>query len=535
MPDIVKIRSLPSASDLSDGDYAAIDNSTDGLRKVALGGIISDLKSALDTTDNTIVNIINDTSAIVQLSALPVYADGKYMNVDGTLTNASAHRVVTIDIRIIKKISITLNTSTSSIAFAILKNQSNVVVKAWGPSQVVNSVCEIDLSDYMGLGYTLYINWLTANTTPTTYYNSLNAYYVSVEDIANEVVKEVGADELYYQINNLPIKINTNDLTQVSTGYMKADGTIGSGTMHRYLSMDAKGLSYIKYDVLTSVNLPFIVIKDANNNVIFTQSISGTGVHEYYFDACGEGCTAYINQYSFGTVPNEYVKEDFYIVNYISIPTSNRDEIMDLFSITRTNRPYSFSGKSATFCGDSITRGYTSGTTTTENGFPKLFSDAVGMTFTNSAVGGVTLSVGIKAQVEAMDTSKDFLFIAGGINDWQTGVALDTFESAVEDICDWLNSNYTGEVIWITPINQGGYETTHSINPIADIQDYRDIITKVVTIKNNGNMAILQGNLFGFPSVRGNSELKTSLFGDLLHPTEHGYVIYAQALRTFLC
>ena len=46
MPDIVKIRSLPSASDLSDGDYAAIDNSTDGLRKVALGGIISDLKSA---------------------------------------------------------------------------------------------------------------------------------------------------------------------------------------------------------------------------------------------------------------------------------------------------------------------------------------------------------------------------------------------------------------------------------------------------------------------------------------------------------
>ena len=45
MPDIVKIRSLPSASDLSDGDYAAVDNSTDGLRKVALGGIISDLKS----------------------------------------------------------------------------------------------------------------------------------------------------------------------------------------------------------------------------------------------------------------------------------------------------------------------------------------------------------------------------------------------------------------------------------------------------------------------------------------------------------
>lgn len=54
MPDIVKIRSLPSASDLSDGDYAAIDNSTDGLRKVALGGIISDLKSDLRQLGNTV-------------------------------------------------------------------------------------------------------------------------------------------------------------------------------------------------------------------------------------------------------------------------------------------------------------------------------------------------------------------------------------------------------------------------------------------------------------------------------------------------
>lgn len=54
MPDIVKIRSLPSASDLSDGDYAAIDSSTGGLRKVALGGIISDLKSDLRQTSEAV-------------------------------------------------------------------------------------------------------------------------------------------------------------------------------------------------------------------------------------------------------------------------------------------------------------------------------------------------------------------------------------------------------------------------------------------------------------------------------------------------
>ena len=56
MPDIVNIRNLPSASDLSDGDYAAIDNSTDGLRKVALGGIISDLKSDLSDLGLSVVD-----------------------------------------------------------------------------------------------------------------------------------------------------------------------------------------------------------------------------------------------------------------------------------------------------------------------------------------------------------------------------------------------------------------------------------------------------------------------------------------------
>lgn len=50
MPDIVKIRSLPSASDLTDDDFVPIDNARNGLRKIQLGGIISDLKSDLSQT-----------------------------------------------------------------------------------------------------------------------------------------------------------------------------------------------------------------------------------------------------------------------------------------------------------------------------------------------------------------------------------------------------------------------------------------------------------------------------------------------------
>ena len=103
MPDIVKIRSLPSASDLSDGDYAAIDNSTDGLRKVALGGIISDLKSDLSETNEHLgdirtpsnINLFNPDALIANTflnaetgaaEVNPSYAATDYIPVDGTYT-----------------------------------------------------------------------------------------------------------------------------------------------------------------------------------------------------------------------------------------------------------------------------------------------------------------------------------------------------------------------------------------------------------------------------------------------------------------
>lgn len=502
---------------------------------------VTDLKSAINENKNALVGVVSDTGATIPLSNLTVYADKKYMNGNGTMVNANSHRVLTADIRIVKKIVITLNASTSSTAFAVLKNQSDEVVQEWDSSQVVNSVCEIDISDYIGLGYTLYINWLNANTSPTTYYDSLSVNYISAKDIVENNPNVVTGAEAYRQINGSTETVNINNLTYVANGYIKSDGTIGSGNTHRYLSMDASGLRYIKYTSLQQNSLMFVVIKNASNNVIFTAPIGTVGTHEYYFDTCEAGSTAYFNQFSYATVPNEYVKEDFYIINYPSPFEENKEAIIDLLHMHRVNKPFAFSGKSATFCGDSITRGYTSGSTVTENGFPKLFSNAVGLSFTNEGVGGATLSVvegysSIQTQVQSIDTTSDFLFIAGGVNDWQLGVSLATFKSAVEAICTWLNSNFSGQVIWITPINQAGWETTHSLSTVANMQDYRDIITDVVTINNtNGNMSILQGNLFGFPTINGSAELKASLFGDLLHPTEHGYVIYSQALRNALC
>ena len=54
MPDIVKIRNLPSASDLTEDDFVPIDNASNGLRKIQLGGVINDLKETLSQLGSAI-------------------------------------------------------------------------------------------------------------------------------------------------------------------------------------------------------------------------------------------------------------------------------------------------------------------------------------------------------------------------------------------------------------------------------------------------------------------------------------------------
>lgn len=206
-------------------------------------------------------------------------------------------------------------------------------------------------------------------------------------------------------------------------------------------------------------------------------------------------------------------------------------------------KPFAFSGKTAVFTGDSITRGFTSGSTITENGYPKLFSEAVGMTFTNAGVGGATLSrvsgySCIQDQITNASKNIDYLFVAGGVNDWQLGVSLSDFTDAVETICSYINSNFSAgvQVIWITPINHGGWDVRMNVNAVAPLQDYRNIITRIVT--ENDTMArfsIVQGDQFNFPTADDDAGYIAAAYGDQLHPTENGYKnIYVPGLMTAL-
>ena len=199
------------------------------------------------------------------------------------------------------------------------------------------------------------------------------------------------------------------------------------------------------------------------------------------------------------------------------------------------NSPYDFSGKKAFFFGDSITYGYIknadgSAARATKGGYPGFFSEAVGLTHTNCGVSGSLFGtynnlgrIGDKIKNRSLDC--DFLFVAGGINDWQCGVSLSDFRQAVEEVCSYIDANFDGEVIFITPINHSG--RVPIVEPVAEVQDYREIITEIAL---SHNFSVVQGGLFGFPTTDSPEAEKTLMFCDNLHPTEYGYEFYANCL-----
>lgn len=189
--------------------------------------------------------------------------------------------------------------------------------------------------------------------------------------------------------------------------------------------------------------------------------------------------------------------------------------------------------KSALFVGDSITAGFTSGSTQTSNTYPKLFSEHYGMTYWNEAVGGAeycndgTYNENIIPKMLTQITNSthknvDYLFIAGGVNDWQSQNSLSTFRTAVSNTIDYAIANYpNAQIILITPINACySYNSGEKVN---SLQIYRNIITEVAISKGSNRVSVIQGNLFDFPNKTNSSIFINSMFGDGLHPSELGY------------
>jgi lysophospholipase L1-like esterase len=200
------------------------------------------------------------------------------------------------------------------------------------------------------------------------------------------------------------------------------------------------------------------------------------------------------------------------------------------------NKPFNFNGKTVTFFGDSITAGTTSPNLgSTNNPYGKVFADKFSMNYASQAVGGSYICDTVNAtsilnKVINYTDIRDFIFIAGGTNDWTNGKPLgvlgdttgDTFYGALHVMCESLKTNHpTSTIIFITPINQN----VSRPNSITTMDAYRNAIFEVAT---SYGFNIVDGSKIGFPTEQG--VFANTMCQDGVHPTELGHSFYGKSL-----
>ena len=375
--------------------------------------------------------------------------------------------------------------------------------------------------------------------------------FVPLKDELDEIEASITTDKavLYNGVEEL----NLDTFTFESKGYITSYGEFVAPTSnsHKIVKADASHLRQIKFKTATAFIglMAFGVLKDSNGNTLEIFNTDGTTGWQTWDITPKDGNVIYIAYYDFATVPNPYystIKAKL----YNDIVSSYKDEILGLSLtpdpghvkyMTCVKKPFDFNGKTIYFFGDSITYGYiaASGGTPAHQAtdpFPKLFANAVGATHTNYGESGSTLSdvtgyASICTKIQDTTLSgADFVVIAGGINDWQLGVDEATLEDAVDDICSYLTANYSGEVIFITPINEAGRTPVNA--PAQTVQNIRNVITRTAL---KYGYSVVQGWEFPFPVISDDPDYISLMFQDKIHPTELGYSMYAQALRSALC
>lgn len=206
-------------------------------------------------------------------------------------------------------------------------------------------------------------------------------------------------------------------------------------------------------------------------------------------------------------------------------------------------KPFDFRGKSSVFFGDSITHGVTSPNLGyTSNSYGRLFATSVGMSYESRAVSGSCFcpvnspsSTGnnIYEKILAYTGTADYIFIAGGINDYSMqnpvgeygDTTSDTVYGALHLICEHLSTNLPkANVIFITPVNDTMTKKSISVNV------YRNAIFEMAT---SYGFNVVDGSQIGFPTEQG--AFADAMCQDGVHPTELGHQFYAKSLRGILC
>lgn len=352
--------------------------------------------------------------------------------------------------------------------------------------------------------------------------------------------------------------VDTVDLNKQKTvlygKYIKADGTYGNASAHKVVTFNIKNVKQIGIHALANTGVVVAVIEDSEGNVITSLD------KPYYYEAetkydlslvKDQEYTVFVNFFSYKTVPNPFFDSvNIYYDNAIDFAVDQLKKTARKTAIELPRhsvfKPFDFDGKTAAFFGDSITVGVINGdgSQVTTNNYPNGFSAKVGLTPTNKAVSGSriyvpsgTSAAKILSQLQSVTLSDyDFIFIAGGINDFMA-YTVEQMLIGLTELISYVKANFTGDVIWITPINTAKNVTDVYKNK-KDLNDYIAAMTKLIKESDsNYQFSVVQGWEFGFPAIDSDSTFKNAMFGDgELHPSELGYnTLYVPGLLTALC
>ena len=426
----------------------------------------------------------------------------------------------------------------------------NKVIVNGQKSLTINKLCHIAYfnsnNEYVGGTVNTSDNNKTFTTTADTYYIQVGVAVESVNsvmlnygnsilpleefkkpkfnDIITHYLEEKDLNDYAYTFETETLDTNTFELYQANA-YIQDNGTTNGSNGRNVYKINCDNLITLKVNMgsgnVTAVPLMVLFKSDGTKIRAYFQNNLTDITLDIAKVVTGPGCYFLITRWrdsenlnttvTIHSKKNNFVKKDE--LNFIS----KRE----------------FKGKRAVFYGDSITQGYTSGTTTTTENYVKIFSTDVGFSYyNNQGVAGSLFTSGynstttITSKIKTADLNWlngfDYLFIAGGVNDCQLGVSESNFKNAITDLFTYIKNNFKGKVIVILPID---FSKTFS-SQILELEIYRKWINLYAKLND---FIVINGGYFGFPSVNG--ELSSLLFGDGLHPTELGHQLYAKELE----
>ena len=212
------------------------------------------------------------------------------------------------------------------------------------------------------------------------------------------------------------------------------------------------------------------------------------------------------------------------------------------------NKPFEFKGKTCVAFGDSITSGISSPNLKVTTPYIKLFADKVGLTIDNRAVSGTCITgnteeYSIQNRILSYKTQKDFIFIAGGTNDFNSSKELGkygdsqptTFYGSLKIICEYITTTFpSSTVIFITPIPYTSASRFHDVpNELGyELNDYRNAIYEMATLYK---FNVVDGTKLGMPEEKGDWSNAMCDDTDGCHPSVVGHELYFRNLAGKLC